>query len=60
MSSDTYSLLLKQAEALISSETDFIANTANLASLLFNNLDEVNWAGFYFFKNKSNCFFSKY
>ena len=51
MSSDTYSLLLKQAEALISSETDFIANTANLASLLFNNLDEVNWAGFYFFKN---------
>ena len=51
MSSDTYSLLLKQAEALISSETDFIANTANLASFLFNNLDEVNWAGFYFFKN---------
>ena len=51
MSSDPYSLLLKQAEALISSETDFIANTANLASLLFNNLDEVNWAGFYFFKN---------
>ncbi len=43
-----YSLLLKQVEALISSEVDPIANAANIASLLFNNLDNVNWAGFYF------------
>jgi len=47
MSSNTYSLLLQQAEALISSEPDFIANAANIASLLFNNLENVNWAGFY-------------
>jgi len=43
-----YSLLLKQAEALLSSETDFIANAANLSALIFNNVARINWAGFYF------------
>ena len=51
MSHEHYSLLLKQAEALIQSESDFIANTANLASLVFNNLENVNWAGFYLLRN---------
>ncbi len=50
MPQEHYSLLLKQAEALVSSEPDFIANTANLASLLYNNLENVNWAGFYLFR----------
>lgn len=50
MSQEFYSLLLKQAESLISGESDFIANAANLSSLIFNNLDDVNWAGFYLFK----------
>ncbi len=45
-----YELLLQQAEALISSETDPIANAANLASLLYNHMDDVNWVGFYFLK----------
>jgi len=47
---EDYQLLLKQAEALISSESDPIANAANLASLLYNNVDDVNWVGFYFLK----------
>lgn len=51
MPHEHYSLLLKQAEALVNSESDFIANTANLASLLFNNLENVNWAGFYLFRD---------
>ena len=46
-----YSLLLKQAEALLSSETDFIANAANLSALIFNNMVSVNWAGFYFLQH---------
>jgi len=46
--STEYSLLLKQAEALLSIETDSIANAANLAALIFNNVARVNWAGFYF------------
>ena len=50
MSSDkvsTYSLLAQQAKALIEHESDLIANMANLSALLFNQLDNLNWAGFY-------------
>ena len=45
-----YALLLKQAQALISSEADPIANAANLSSLLYHGVDDVNWVGFYFYK----------
>ena len=41
-------LLLKQAESLLSTETDFIANAANIAALVFNNVTRINWVGFYF------------
>lgn len=42
-----YRDLLAQAKALISGETDSIANMANISALLFNALAEVNWVGFY-------------
>ncbi len=45
-----YELLIKQAQALISDESDFIANIANLSALIYHNLDELNWAGFYLMK----------
>lgn len=45
---DSYKLLLKQLEALISYEKDPIANAANLSSFLYHNLEQVNWLGFYF------------
>lgn len=48
MTDNPYSLLYKQAKALLSSETHPIANAANLSSLLFHNLEDVNWVGFYF------------
>lgn len=32
-------------------ERNLIANLANVASLLFNTMKEVNWAGFYLMKN---------
>ena len=51
MPQESYSLLLKQAQALVESEPDFIANAANLSSLLFHNLDNVNWVGFYLYKD---------
>ena len=50
MTHHSYELILKQAEALLSDETDAIANAANLAALIFNHVDRLNWAGFYFFK----------
>ncbi len=48
----TYRLLVKQATALLGSETDYIANAANLSALLYQNLPELNWAGFYFLRGQ--------
>lgn len=42
-----YQLLNKQAEALLAGENDALANLANISSLLYNSLSDVNWAGFY-------------
>ena len=49
--SSDYALLVKQAEALLEGEADPIANAANLASLLFYAVENVNWVGFYYLKN---------
>lgn len=46
-----YRRLLKQAQSLLASETDVIANAANMASLVFNNVAHLNWAGFYFLRH---------
>ena len=51
MTNKHYSLLLKQADALMSGETDFIANAANISSLLYHNLEQVNWVGFYILRD---------
>ncbi len=39
------------ARALIEGERDVIANAANLSALLFHELADVNWVGFYFFRD---------
>ena len=47
-----YELINAQVQALISGESDMIANMANIAAVLFNNLEQVNWAGFYLHKQE--------
>jgi GAF domain-containing protein len=47
-----YNLINAQVQALISDESDMIANMANIAAVLFNNLEQINWAGFYLFKQE--------
>ena len=42
-----YHEILGQTKALISNESDIIANMANVSALLFDRLAEVNWVGFY-------------
>ncbi|HCU66090.1 MAG TPA: GAF domain-containing protein [Rheinheimera sp.] len=44
---DFYRTLTAQAQALIADETDLIANMANLSALLFNEMPDLNWSGFY-------------
>lgn len=40
-----------QLRSLLTDEHDLIANAANLSSLLYHSLPELNWAGFYFVKD---------
>ncbi|MFI9405254.1 GAF domain-containing protein [Nocardia sp. NPDC052316] len=46
---EQYRQLAAQAEALVAGEHDRVANAANLASLVFHALPELNWVGFYFY-----------
>lgn len=48
---EEYELLVEQVKALVAGESDWIANTANLSALLFNSLNNVNFAGVYRFEN---------
>ena len=46
---EQYAQLLEQARALMHGEADRTANAANLSSLVFHALPQLNWVGFYFF-----------
>ena len=40
--------LAAELDALLSGETDLIANTANAAAAIYHSIPRLNWAGFYF------------
>ncbi|MBB5324473.1 GAF domain-containing protein [Anoxybacillus tepidamans] len=44
---ENYELVIKQLQALIDGETNFIANLANASALLNQFLKNINWVGFY-------------
>jgi L-methionine (R)-S-oxide reductase len=44
----SYDVLEGQARELLAGESDLIANAANFAAFLYQELADVNWAGFYF------------
>src|SRR6266852_7048212 len=46
--SELYRDLAEQLAGLLASETDLIANAANMAALIYHGLPDLNWAGFYF------------
>lgn len=46
-----YELLLKQLSALSEGETDHIALLSNAAALLNQFLEDINWVGFYLWKD---------
>lgn len=45
-----YEIVLDQLRALIAGEEDVIANLANASALLNQFLDDINWVGFYLWK----------
>lgn len=44
--------LVQQAEGLLSVSSDQISNAANLSALLYQELPDVSWVGFYFLNDK--------
>src|SRR6056297_4009090 len=47
---EDYLLMYDSVKALLEGEQDWIANLANISSLLYLYLENVNWAGFYLMK----------
>jgi L-methionine (R)-S-oxide reductase len=45
---ELYQYLESVLGSLLEGETDLIANTANMAAILYHSLPDLNWAGFYF------------
>jgi len=46
-----YAALNRTLTALLADERDFIANLANTAALLWQELPDINWVGFYLLKD---------
>lgn len=51
MKEKKYELIVQQLKGLLENEHDMIANMANMAALLYHELPDLNWAGFYLMKN---------
>ncbi|MEG0268045.1 MAG: GAF domain-containing protein [Carnobacterium sp.] len=49
-----YRLMNKQLSAILGDETNLIANLSNASALLFENLTNINWAGFYLYEKASD------
>ncbi|MEM7706001.1 MAG: GAF domain-containing protein [Pseudomonadota bacterium] len=47
-----YEALLSAAESLLRGEPDRVANAANLSALIYSQLSDLNWAGFYLFDGR--------
>jgi GAF domain-containing protein len=50
---DDHELFLAQLQSLVSDEPDFLANMANMASLIYHTFSGLNWAGFYLLKENA-------
>lgn len=47
-----YQQICEQLQELLGDESNFVANAANTAALLFQSLKDVNWVGFYIVEGK--------
>lgn len=47
-----YSMIEKQIISLISDESDLIANLANISACLNEGISDINWVGFYLYKEE--------
>ncbi len=47
---EIYEELVRQTRGLLDGERDLVANSANIAALIWQIVPDLNWAGFYFMK----------
>jgi L-methionine (R)-S-oxide reductase len=47
-----YDELARELDALLTGETDPVANAANAAAAIYHALPDLNWAGFYFLRGE--------
>lgn len=47
-----YKIMLVRLEGLLASEPDWLANLSNATALLYTNLADINWSGFYLMKKE--------
>jgi L-methionine (R)-S-oxide reductase len=47
-----YELAIRQLQALLKGESDVIANLSNTSALLNQFLNNINWVGFYLYRNE--------
>jgi L-methionine (R)-S-oxide reductase len=48
---ELYANLAAQLRNLVEGERDFIANAANVSALVYHSLPDLNWSGFYLYKD---------
>ena len=53
MKKTDYELLSKQLEALASQDTNYVPLLSNASALLYENMEDLNWAGFYLLKDST-------
>ncbi|MDO4593791.1 MAG: GAF domain-containing protein [Tissierellia bacterium] len=46
-----YNIIIKMINEQIKNETDDMANLSNIISIIFNNVEDLNWVGLYFKKD---------
>ncbi|WP_367300836.1 GAF domain-containing protein [Leuconostoc carnosum] len=51
--SDMQSLVSQQLEALLENENNTVSNLSNAAALIFQNYENINWAGFYIYNTET-------
>lgn len=51
--SDIQSLVSQQLEALLENENNTVSNLSNAAALIFQNYENINWAGFYIYNTET-------
>ncbi|MBE7214843.1 GAF domain-containing protein [Shewanella benthica] len=52
MRTEFYQTLNRQAQALLQGEDDLVAAMANFSALINDSLEDLNWVGFYLYKDE--------